>query len=60
MEVPTLEPDSCSVPETFAGPSAGEVTGGVEETDASEWSVLGSVTLKGGVESGVSSEVEVW
>ncbi len=59
VEVPTLEPDPWSVPEMFAGPSAGEVMGGVEETDTSDWSVLGSVTLRGGVESEVSCDVEV-
>lgn len=59
MEVPTLDPGPWSVPEVYVGPSAGEVTGGVEETDTSDWSVLGSVTLRGGVESEVSSDVEV-
>lgn len=55
-----LEPEAWSVPEMFAGPSEGEVTGGVEETgDTSDWSVLGSVELRGGVESEVSSDVEV-
>lgn len=60
MEVPTLDPSCWSVPEVYVGPSAGEVTGGMEETDTSDWSVLGSVTLRGGVESEVSSDVEVW
>lgn len=60
VEVPTLEPGPRSVPEVFAGPSADEVTGGVEETDTSDWSVPGSVTLRGGVESEVSSDVKVW
>lgn len=58
MEVPTLEP--CSVPEMFVGPSAGDVTEGVEETDTSNCSVLGSVALRGGVESEVSSDVDVY
>ncbi len=57
--VPTLEPDPCSVPEMFVGPSAGEVMGGVEDTDTSDWSVLSSVTLRGGVESEVSCDVVV-
>ena len=56
VEVPTLDPDPWSVPEMFVGPPAGEVMGGVEETDASDWSVLGSVTLGGGVELEVSSD----
>lgn len=56
MEVPTLEPNPCSVPEMFVG----EVTEGAEETDTSDWSVLGSVTLRGGVESEVSSDVEMY
>lgn len=60
VEVPTLEPDPCSVPEMFVRPSVGEVTGGVKETDTSDWSVLGSVILRGGVESEVSSDVEVY
>lgn len=59
VEVPTLEPDPWSVPEMCVEPSAGEVTGDVEETDTSGWSVLGSVTLRGGVESDVSSDVEM-
>lgn len=59
VEVPTLEPGTWSVPEVFAGPSAGEVPEGVEETDTSDWSVLGSVALSGGVESDVSSAVDV-
>lgn len=60
MEVVTLEPDPCSVPEMLVGPCAGEVTVGMEETDTSDWSVLGSVTLRGGVESEVSSDVGVY
>lgn len=59
MELPTLEPDPWSVPEMFVGTSAGEVTGGVKEKDISDWPVLGSVTLRGGVESEVSSDVEL-
>lgn len=59
VETPELEPNPCSVPEMLAGPPAGEVKGGVEENDTSDWSVLGSVTLKGGVESDVSSDVDV-
>lgn len=34
------------------------MTGGVDETDTSDWSVLSSVTLRGGVESEVPSDVE--
>lgn len=61
MEVPTLESASTAVPETLVlvGPPAAEVTGGVEETVASDWSVLSCVTLRGGVESEVSSDSEV-
>lgn len=60
VEVPTLEIDPRSVPEVFVGPSAGEVMGGVEEKmDTSDCSVVGSVTLTCGVESEVSSDVEV-
>lgn len=59
VEVPTLESDPWSVPETLVGPPAGEVKGGVEETDTSDRSVLGSVTLRGGVESEVCSDVDV-
>lgn len=41
-------------------PCAGEVRGGgVEESDTSDWSVLGSVTLRDGVDSDVSSDVEL-
>lgn len=58
MEVVTSDP--CSVPEMSVGPSAGEVTEGVKETDTSDWSVLSSVTLRGGVESEVSSDVAVY
>lgn len=35
------------------------MTGVVDEMDTSDWSVLGSVTLRGGVESEVPSDVEV-
>lgn len=59
VDVSTLEPDPWSVPEMFVGPPAGEVMGGVDEMDTSDWSVLGSVTLRGGVELEVSSDVEV-
>lgn len=52
------EPDTWSVPEMFVESSAGDVTGGVEETDTSGWPVLGTVSLSGGVESEVSSDVE--
>lgn len=41
-------------------PCAGEVRGGaVEEIDTSDWSVLDSVTLSDGVDSDVSSDVEL-
>lgn len=59
MEVPTREADTWSVPEMFVDSSAGDVTGGAEETDTPGWSVLGTVSLSGGVESEVSSDVEM-
>lgn len=43
----------------MVGTPAGEMTGGVDETDTSDWSVLGSVTLRCGVESEVPFDVEV-
>lgn len=60
MEVVTLEADPCSVPEMSVGPCAGEVAVAMEVKDTVDWSVLGSVTLRGGVESEVSSDVEVY
>lgn len=54
VDVPTLDPDPSSVPETFTGVKEG----GVEETETSDWLVLSSVTQRGGVESGVSCAVE--
>ena len=59
MDVPTLEPAPWSVLETLVRPPTGEVKGGVEETDTSDWSVLGSGILRGGVESEVCRDVEV-
>lgn len=59
VEVPTLESEPWSDPETLVGPPAGEVKGGVEETDTSDRSVFGSVILRGGVESEVCSDVDV-
>lgn len=58
MAVGTLDPASGSVPETFR-PSVDEVLGVVEETETSDWRVLSSVTLRGGVDSEESSGVEV-
>lgn len=57
-EVPILEFNSWFVREMSVAPPAGEVTEGVEETDTSDCLVLGSVTLRGGVESEGSSDVE--
>ena len=60
VEAVTLKPRPCSVQETFTGPPAGEVTDDEEDTDTSDLSVLSSVTLRGGVESEVSSDVAVY
>lgn len=59
VEVPTLKLDPSSVPETLVELPAVAVKAGGEETDTSDWSVLGSVTLRGGVESEVSSAVDM-
>lgn len=53
------EPDTWSVPEMFVESYAGDVMGGVEETGTSGWPVLGTVSLSGGVESEVSSDVDM-
>ncbi|TNN52805.1 hypothetical protein EYF80_036979 [Liparis tanakae] len=58
VEVVALEAEPCSVPEGSVGPGAGEVTVAMEVTNTFDWSVLGSVPLRGGVESEVSSDVE--
>lgn len=54
------DPDTWSVPEMFVDSSAGDVKGGVEERGISGWSVLGTVSLSSGVESDVSSDVEMY
>lgn len=59
VDAPTLGPDPWSVPETLVTSPTGEVKGGAEETDTSDWSVVGSSTLRGGVESEVSCDAEV-
>lgn len=59
VETPTLEPESWSVPEMLPEPPTGEVNGGVEETNTSVRSVPGSVCLRVGVESELSSDVDV-
>lgn len=60
VKVLTSELKSRSVPETSVGPAAAvDKRGGVDERERSEWSVLSSMTGGGGVESDVSSDVEV-
>lgn len=59
VEVSTLEIGPWCVPEVFVEPTGGGVTDGVWETDRPYWSVLSSVILRSGVESEVSSDVEM-
>lgn len=59
VDVPKYESSPWSVPEMLVGSTAGEMTGGVDETDTSEWSALGSVTMTEGVELEVPSDVTI-
>lgn len=60
VEASTPETDPWSVRELLTAPSTDEVKGGVEEEmETSAWSVLGSVSLRGGVESADSSDADV-
>lgn len=59
VEGRTLEPEPWYVSDTLVGLPTDEMTEGVDATDMSEGSVLGLVTLRGGVESEVSSDVEM-
>lgn len=59
VDVPKYEPSPWSVPEMLVGSTAGEMTGGVDETDTSVWSAPGSVTMTDGVELEVPSDVTI-